>query len=447
MLQSQFHRKTSFLTAHATKLMQLSSKLFLRLLALLGGGLLLSLSSAGAQQAQPEIDAIVLSKNCPIPDGPDLIQSAPEVVIDSVDNPYCPRLNDIQLVQVTALNPTEETRSVGVEIVITLNGNRLDQSLQRIVTIPSRDDVKILHDLVLEEGGRYRVSAKIWDTDFAQLLSESSAGINRQFFIATPRDVQEAQSQLVAKQESGAAPAPVPLEFDPPDLRWESVNVIPRNLLRGETMRMRLNLVNVGGDIVRDVQCKVEYFNLRQPRRRTIIATPIAPVMAPGETVTFDLEYIPPDDQLLGDYQIAVEVDPQGVIEEQNEENNVMESEPVRLSDIKLLLPPENFVFEENGLFLFQWDSLAYGEFKLQVGVDENFEDPRAFFDLPQGDRWIADKELVPLSGELPGMAMGLMQTSQKNKLFWRVIGRNTSGQQVISEVQSFTIKPASDAS
>ena len=91
------------------------------------------------------------------------------------------------------------------------------------------------------------------------------------------------------------------------------------------------------------------------------------------------------------------------------------------------------------------WLLMVY--FCIHQGFDDKFEDPRLYFDLPQGDRWIADKELVPLTGELPGMAMGLMQTSQKNKLFWRVIGRNISGQQAISDVQSFTIKPTSDAS
>ena len=159
---------------------------------------------------------------------------------------------------------------------------------------------------------------------------------------------------------------------------------------------------------MQDVLCKVEYYNERQPRRRTTIANPIADVIAPGETVTFDLEYIPPTDQLLGEYKIAVTVDPDDQLKELKEDNNAMESGTIRLSDIRLLLPSDSFVFDENGLFLFQWDSLVFAEFKIQVGVDDKFEDPRLYFDLPQGDRWIADKELVPLTGELPGMAMGL---------------------------------------
>ena len=94
-------------------------------------------------------------------------------------------------------------------------------------------------------------------------------------------------------------------------------------------------------------------------------------------------------------------------IDELKEKNNEAKSNVIRLSDIKLLLPSDKFSFEENGLFLFQWDSLAFSEFKIQVGVDKKFEDSGSYFDLPQGNRWIADKEMVPLAGELPGMAMG----------------------------------------
>jgi hypothetical protein len=169
--------------------------------------------------------------------------------------------------------------------------------------------------------------------------------------------------------------------------------------------------------------------------------------MAPGEITTFDLEYILPDDQLLGKYQIIATVDPDNEIEELKEKNNAAKSNVIKLSDIKLLLPTDKFTFEENGLFLFQWDSLAFSEFKIQVGVDEKFEDSGLYFDLPQGNRWIADKELVPLAGELPGMAMGLMRAKEKNQLYWRVIGRQASGRQAVSGINRFSITPVSSDS
>jgi Uncharacterized conserved protein len=201
-------------------------------------------------------------------------------------------------------------------------------------------------------------------------------------------------------------------------------------------------LVNAGGDIVQDVSTKVQYYNVKQPMRKSVIALPNAKIMAPGEIVTFDLEYILPEDQLMGKYQIIATADPENDIEELKENNNEAKSNVIRLSDIKLLLPSDKFTFEENGLFLFQWDSLAYSEFKIQIGVDEKFEDRGSFFDLPQGNRWIADKEMVPLAGELPGMAMGLMRAKEKNKLYWRVIGRQASGRQAISGIRKFNIIP-----
>ena len=90
---------------------------------------------------------------------------------------------------------------------------------------------------------------------------------------------------------------------------------------------------------------------------------------------------------------------------------------------------------------------MAFSEFKIQVGVDEKFEDSGLYFDLPQGNRWIADKELVPLAGELPGMAMGLMRAKEKNQLYWRVIGRQASGRQAVSGINRFSIRPVSSDS
>jgi len=86
--------------------------------------------------SDPIVESIVLSKNCPIPDGPDLVIKSPEIVLKSVDDPYCPKINDIQLIQVTVHNPGEEVRSVGLEVLLTLDGNRLDQSQRQIFTIP-----------------------------------------------------------------------------------------------------------------------------------------------------------------------------------------------------------------------------------------------------------------------------------------------------------------------
>ena len=410
--------------------------------------LLLPTLSLANQSSDLKIIAIILSKTCPLPDGPDMTIDSPDSILKSVNNPDCPKHGDTQLVQTAIANQAKFPTKVGVEIKVRVDGQELKKKrLRKVYTIQSSDTARVLHEVVLENTGIYQISVRIWDAQFKRILLNTTAGDERYFFIASPQDIEVANTQLATGARVSGKRIISPLKFDPPDLRWESVQVLPKHALRGEKLRLRLNLMNVGGDIVKDVTAKIQYYNVKQPMRKSIIAMPSAQVMAPGEIVTFDLEYILPDDQLLGKYQIAATVDPENEIEELKEKNNVAKSNVIRLSDIKLLLPTDKFTFEENGLFLFQWDSLAFSEFKIQVGVDEKFEDSGSYFDLPQGNRWIADKELVPLAGELPGMAMGLMRAKKKNQLFWRVIGRQASGKQAISGIHRFRITPVSSDS
>ena len=410
--------------------------------------LLLPTLSLANQSSDLKIIAIILSKTCPLPDGPDMTIDSPDSILKSVNNPDCPKHGDTQLVQTAIANQAKFPTKVGVEIKVRVDGQELKKKrLRKVYTIQSSDTERVLHEIDLENTGIYQISVRIWDAQFKRILLNTTAGDERYFFIASPQDIEVANTQLASGVRVSGKRIISPLKFDPPDLRWESVQVLPKHALRGEKLRLRLNLMNVGGDIVKDVTAKIQYYNVKQPMRKSIIAMPSAQVMAPGEIVTFDLEYILPDDQLLGKYQIAATVDPENEIEELKEKNNVAKSNVIRLSDIKLLLPTDKFTFEENGLFLFQWDSLAFSEFKIQVGVDEKFEDSGSYFDLPQGNRWIADKELVPLAGELPGMAMGLMRAKKKNQLFWRVIGRQASGKQAISGIHRFRITPVSSDS
>tara|TARA_B100000579_G_scaffold396210_1_gene374804 strand:+ start:438 stop:1721 length:1284 start_codon:yes stop_codon:yes gene_type:complete len=390
-----------------------------------------------------KIIAIVLSKTCPLPDGPDMTIDSPDSILKSVTNPSCPKLGDKQLIQTAIRNQGKSPKYAGIEITVSVEGSELKKKRYRkVYTIQAGDTAKVLHEINLENTGRYQVAVSIWDSRFKRILQKTSSGDERLFFIASPQDVELAKTHLASGVIVSGKRIISPLKFDPPDLRWENVQVLPKHALRGEKLLLRLNLINAGGDIVHDVSTKVQYYNVKQPMRKTVIALPKARIMAPGEIITFDLEYTLPEDQLMGKYQIIATVDPENDIEELKEKNNEAKSNVIRLSDIKLLLPSDKFTFEENGLFLFQWDSLAFSEFKIQVGVDEKFEDSGSYFDLPQGNRWIADKEIVPLAGELPGMAMGLMKAKEKNHLFWRVIGRQASGRQAISGIRKFIINP-----
>ncbi len=407
--------------------------------------LLLPSLSQASQSPRLKIIAIVLSKTCPLPDGPDMSIDSPDSILKSMSNPDCPKHGDNQLVQTAIANRGSTPKQVGVEIKIKVNAKELKTKRHRkVYTILAGDTARVLHEIALENTGRYQISVRVWDANFKRILVNTTTGDERYFFIASPQDIEIAKTQLASGIVVSGKRIISPLKFDPPDLRWESVQILPKHALRGEKLRLRLNLMNAGGDIVKDIAAKIQYYNVKQPMRKSVIAMPNTRVMAPGEIITFDLEYILPDDQLLGNYQIIATVDPENELEELKENNNITKSNVIKLSDIKLLLPTDKFSFEENGLFLFQWDSLAFSEFKIQVGVDEKFEDPGSYFDLPQGNRWIADKELIPLAGELPGMAMGLMRAKKKNQLYWRVIGRQASGRQAISGINRFSITPVS---
>lgn len=411
--------------------------------------LLLPNLSQASQSPRLKIIAIVLSKTCPLPDGPDMSIDSPDSILKSMSNPDCPKHGDNQLVQTAIANLGSTPKQVGVEIKIKVNAEELKTKRHRkVYTIQAGDTARVLHEIALENTGLYQISVRVWDANFKRILVNTTTGDERYFFIASPQDLEIAKTQLASGIVVSGKRIISPLKFDPPDLRWESVQILPKHALRGEKLRLRLNLMNAGGDIVKDIASKIQYYNVKQPMRKSVIAMPNTRVMAPGEIITFDLEYVLPDDQLLGNYQIIATVDPENELEELKENNNITKSNVIKLSDIKLLLPTDKFSFEENGLFLFQWDSLAFSEFKIQVGVDEKFEDSGSYFDLPQGNRWIADKELVPLAGELPGMAMGLMRAKEKNQLYWRVIGRQASGRQAISGINRFSITPVrSDSS
>ena len=410
--------------------------------------LLLPNLSQASQSPRLKIIAIVLSKTCPLPDGPDMSIDSPVSILKSMSNPDCPKHGDNQLVQTAIANQGSTPKHVGVEIKIKVNAEELKtKRLRKVYTIQAGDTARVLHEIALENTGLYQISVRVWDTNFKRILVNTTTGDERYFFIASPQDLEIAKTQLASGIVVSGKRIISPLKFDPPDLRWESVQILPKHALRGEKLRLRLNLMNAGGDIVKDIASKIQYYNVKQPMRKSVIAMPNTRVMAPGEIITFDLEYVLPDDQLLGNYQIIATVDPENELEELKENNNITKSNVIKLSDIKLLLPTDKFSFEENGLFLFQWDSLAFSEFKIQVGVDEKFEDSGSYFDLPQGNRWIADKELVPLAGELPGMAMGLMRAKEKNQLYWRVIGRQASGRQAISGINRFSITPVSSDS
>ena len=77
------------------------------------------------QSTDLKIIAIVLSKTCPLPDGPDMTIDSLESIIKSVNNPDCPKHGDTQLVQTAIANHANNRIEVGVEIKVQVDSQEL----------------------------------------------------------------------------------------------------------------------------------------------------------------------------------------------------------------------------------------------------------------------------------------------------------------------------------
>ena len=93
--------------------------------------LLLPNLSPANQSPGLKIIAIVLSKTCPLPDGPDMSIDSPDSILKSMTNPDCPKHGDNQLVQTAIANQGSEQKQVGVEIKIKVNAQELKTKRQR----------------------------------------------------------------------------------------------------------------------------------------------------------------------------------------------------------------------------------------------------------------------------------------------------------------------------
>jgi hypothetical protein len=361
------------------------------------------------------------------------------------------KIGQEQLVQVSLRNTT--ARAIQAGILIELRDEkeqRVGAAQQRRVALAPLDESREFFTFAVpRRQGKFTVRIELFAPDFkAKLLAGAPVFYSPFTVLGGP---EEPATGTAAGVPEGAAAArtgppsfapPAGLRFERPDMLWENVSVKPASLLVGEPLRITADLRNVGGDIARNVDVEVVYFNVRNPGRKESVARSSVLVVAPGEKVEMEFETVFPEEAQLGDYRVQLSIDPGGKLDESNRENNATIIEtPVRLSLIKQVFPEPGFIFEEAGLFLFRWDSRRFDEFKVQVGTDADFSDAGNFFDLPQGDKWTRSTEIVPLEGELPDMAQGLMQRQKVDRLYWRVIGRNTqTGKTGVSQALPFRI-------
>ena len=123
------------------------------------------------QSSNLKIIGIVLSKTCPLPDGPDMAIDSLESIIKSVNNPECPKHGDTQLVQTAIANQTNKPIKVGVEIKVKVDSQKLKKKgLRKVYTIQANDTTRVLHDIDLGNPGLYQISVRVWDPKFKSIL-------------------------------------------------------------------------------------------------------------------------------------------------------------------------------------------------------------------------------------------------------------------------------------
>lgn len=404
--------------------MQISlTRIFLALLILLLGGL-----PGGAGHAavkEPHVVSVVVSQTKIVPGG--------ELVM-----------------QATVRNTTNITIPLGLRVDLRDQGDQRVGTSQtkREVLLPGDEKRVFFRFFAPGDMGRYSVRLVVMTKDFKRNMLTGEPVFHAPFEVGDGPPTIAAMMGPGQGGAGGRAPnytPPAGLRFERPDLVWENFRINPPALVLGEPLHIRADLRNVGGDVARKLEVSLDYFNTGQPNRITALSTSNVTMLAPGEKIELEFEAVLPSDTTLGEYKVMLTADAKDEVHEAEEANNrVVSGSSFSVSHVKLIFPEPDYTFEESGLFLFRWDSLRYNEFKVQVGTDPRFSEPETFFDIPQGQKWTRQKEVVPLEGELPAMGRGLMEKAKASVLYWRIRAKNSeTGQTWNTETRKFTIMPS----
>ncbi|MBU2644428.1 hypothetical protein KKI24_06935 [bacterium] len=358
-----------------------------------------------------------------------------------------------QLIEVVVKNYSAKNQTVVVKLMMTMP-NQLIMTFgkKRIIAKAKTDTRALLVYPVGKRGaGGYFVAARVFSTT-GKLLASSMEDQKMRFFAADANHSPPAQTvsqdkpvttQAVNMKEQESIPTgPKKVTFDPPDLFIEELSVSNNNsILRGETAHIKLVVTNDGGDVAENVEFFASWYYQHRPKRMIRFYEDKIRIIAPGERKIMHLPLTIPEQEQKGKYLVEAVIDSSNYIKETNEDNNSLTSkEFINFSDIALEFPGESHSFAEDGRFIFQWRSKQYNQFKVQISADEQFLDTDSIFELPKGDKWESAKMIQPLEGEMPALAISLMESNDINYLFWRVRAKNSQGETTVSTARKFFI-------
>ncbi|MDH4121100.1 MAG: hypothetical protein OEV94_05285 [Deltaproteobacteria bacterium] len=350
--------------------------------------------------------------------GAGLAMAQPPVTVEHLEigEPRLPA-GTAQIIQVNLHNPARVAQTVRLVLRLSSQGEPLEGTMSREVRLAPDEHQRVFfktQELIFE--GSYQVDLNLYAHGSKKPLNLPGDELQEWF--------------LVAGGETAPWAGRSSLRFKKPDLTWSRSSLKANGWLKGGKGVLRVDLVNIGGDVARNIQVRAMIFNVKLPNRMLPLANRQVSVLAPGDKIELELGFTVPENTMTGDYKVVLVADPGNKILELTKKNNRFVSpNAIRISYLNLVYPEENDRFEETGMFLFRWESRKFDRFKVQVGVDPNFENPEKFFDLPQGDKWAEEQEITPLSGELPGMLTALMDRYNATEAYWRVIGTSSTSE------------------
>jgi hypothetical protein len=361
------------------------------------------------------------------------------------------KTNKKQLIEVLVKNYSAKNRLVVVKLIVTMPNQLIITFGAKRILAKAKTETRALlvYPIGKRKAGNYLVAARIF-TRKGKLIASSSEDQRKSFFAA---DIKHRRPKSTGGKEIASGKAsmlsggevvqanPKLVEFDPPALSIEELSISNNNsILRGETAHIKLVVLNDGGDVAENVTFVASWiYQFRKNRIIPFYQNKIA-LIAPGERKVMHLPLTIREQEQKGKYRIHAVLDNANYIKESNEENNIRISEQsINFSDIALEFPEESHSFAEDGRFIFQWRSKQYNQFKVQVSVDEQFL-PDNTFELPLGQKWESAQKIRPLVGEMPAMAISLMENHDTHYLYWRIRAKNSQGETTLSAGRKFFI-------